>query len=216
MVRCLVLATGNPGKLREMREILGGVVGKMSLRVVGLDRFVGIGDFEETGATFAENARQKATAYSLATEQWCLADDSGLVVDALDGAPGVRSARYAADSVAAGAPRSEIDAANNVKLLKELDGLSPDMRTARFVCHLALADRQEILLEATGTVEGRIIRQPRGDNGFGYDPLFHAGRADGTMAELSPMQKNAISHRGQAVRRFAELLTELLQQIETE
>jgi len=160
----------------------------------------------EDGASFADNARIKARSYACATGQWCLADDSGLVVDALGGAPGVRSARYAAQEVPAGAGRSIVDAANTARLLRELRGVPTRERTARFICHLALADSQGVLLEAPGSVEGLIADGPRGRNGFGYDPVFFIPDLGRTAAELSPDEKNAISHRGTAVRRFAELL----------
>ena len=164
----------------------------------------------ETGATFAANARAKALYYARACVQWCLADDSGLEVDALDGRPGVHSARYATDRVGAGADRQTLDRANNIRLLADLDGIEDERRTARFVCHLALADPRRLLLEASGTIEGRIAREPSGDNGFGYDPLFYLPELGCTAAELSARQKNRISHRGKAVRRLVELLDNYL------
>jgi len=160
----------------------------------------------ETGATFAANARAKALYYARACGQWCLADDSGLEVDALDGRPGAYSARYAEDRVDAGADRHTLDRANNIRLLADLDGVEDARRTARFVCHLALADPQRLLLEASGTLDGRIAREPSGENGFGYDPLFYLPELGCTTAELSASRKNRISHRGKAVRRLAELL----------
>ena len=172
-----------------------------------LDR---IDEPEETGRTFAENARQKALYYARATGLWCLADDSGLIVDALDGEPGVRSARYAAERFAPGAGRSQRDAANTAKLLEALRDVPDEARTARFICHLALAEPGRVLLEATGAVEGVIARAPAGQNGFGYDPVFFVPRLGRTAAELPPERKNEISHRGQAVRRFARLLAQML------
>lgn len=214
MVRCLVLATRNPGKLREIREILGeivgGIVGKMPLRVVGLDRFGQIGDFEETGATFAENARAKARYYASATGEWALADDSGLSVDALGGAPGVHSARYALGDRPPDAPRAEIDVANNAKLLGALRDVPDAGRTARFICHIAMADPERVLIEACGVFEGTIVRECRGDNGFGYDPLFFVPSMGCTAAQMSSQQKGGVSHRGQAVRSFAVLLNDFL------
>lgn len=216
MVCCLVLATGNPGKLREIREILGeivgGIVGKMPLRVVGLDRFGQIGDFEETGATFAENARAKARYYARATGEWALADDSGLSVDALGGAPGVHSARYALGDRGPDASRGEIDAANNARLLGALRDTPDAGRTARFVCHIAMADAERVLIEARGVFEGTIARECRGDNGFGYDPLFFVPSMGCTAAQMSSQQKSGVSHRGQAVRSFAVLLNDFLTQ----
>ncbi len=203
----IVLATTNPGKLREIRQVLGS----LPIDVLGPETFGEIDEPVEDGPTFAANAAIKARYYARATATWCLADDSGLVVDALDGAPGVFSARYGADRVPASAQRSEIDAANNAKLLEDMADIPDQRRTARFVCHLALSDGETILLEACGTVEGRIARAESGENGFGYDPLFIAEQTECAVAELSAEQKNQISHRGKAVREFAELLRAYLQ-----
>ena len=192
----LVLATTNPGKLREIRQALG----ELPVEVVGPDIY---GEIElpiEDGDTFAANAAIKARHYAMATGTWCLADDSGLVVDALDGAPGVLSARYAADRLPPSADRKETDNANNAKLLEALAGVPDDKRTARFVCQLAMCDGKDILLEAGGTVEGKIAFAPSGQNGFGYDPLFIADETGCSVAELSPEEKSRISHRGKAVR----------------
>ncbi|MFW5732091.1 MAG: RdgB/HAM1 family non-canonical purine NTP pyrophosphatase [Planctomycetota bacterium] len=202
----IVVATGNPGKLGEIREVLGD----LSVSVLGLKDLTPIEEPEETGRTFAENARDKAVYYAEKTNLPCLADDSGLEVDALNGAPGVHSARFAAGEVAPDAPRPAIDAANNAKLLNALADVPEEKRTARFVCHLALAADGEILLEARDTIEGRIARSPAGDNGFGYDPLFVVPEKGCTTAQLPPEQKNAISHRGKAVRTFAAKLQEYL------
>lgn len=203
--RPLVLATRNAGKYREIARALRDA----PIRLIGPGHFEHIPSPAETGRTFADNARAKAIYYARATGHWCLADDSGLVVDALDGRPGVLSARYAADRCEANADREALDAANNARLLAELEGVDDEKRTARFVCHLAMAEADRILLKTSGAVEGRIARQPRGRNGFGYDPLFVL--PDGrTMAELSADRKNAISHRGKAVRSFASLLREML------
>jgi len=205
-MRTLVVATGNPGKLREIRQTLGD----LPVRVVGLRDLPPLDEPAETGGTFAANARDKATYYARATGHWCVADDSGLVVDALGGRPGVYSARYAADRCDPGAGRDVVDAANNAKLLDELADVPDERRTARFVCALALSDGETILIETDGTVEGRIARTERGSNGFGYDPLFHLPSRGVTTAELPPDAKNAISHRGQATRRFATELKTLL------
>ncbi len=205
--RTLILASRNPGKLREIQQVLAD----LNVTVTSIDEIAGqLAEPEETGSTFAENARDKARYYSKATGMWCLADDSGLEVDALDGEPGVRSARYAADRVGPHAGREIADPANNHKLLENLQGVPDDQRTARFVCQLALADGDEILAEARGTIEGRINHAPAGENGFGYDPLFYLPEKQCTTAQLSSEEKNAISHRGQAVRRFAEKLAALL------
>ena len=202
----LVLATRNPGKCREIREVLADA----PVEIVSLDSFAPVAEPAEDGATFAENARHKALYYARATGQWCLADDSGLVVDALGGAPGVHSARYAADECPPESRRDVIDAANNAKLLRELAGVPDDKRTARFVCHLAMADAREVLIEARGAIEGCIGHVARGDNGFGYDPLFWVTDRGCTTAELPSDDKNRISHRGQALRTFAHQLERLL------
>jgi len=202
----IVLATRNPGKLREIRQVLS----PLSVEAMSLEDFGEIPEPAETGKTFAANARAKALYYARATGRWALADDSGLEVDALNGAPGVRSARYAADACPPGADRAAIDQANNRRLLAELQNVPDEKRTARFVCHLALADDQRILLEARGIIEGRIGHAPQGHNGFGYDPLFFVPALGCTTAQLLPEEKNRISHRGQAVRQFAEMLRQLL------
>lgn len=204
----IVLATRNPGKIREIRQVLAD----LPVRIASLEEFGDIPEPEEHGQTFARNAQDKAMYYARASGQWCLADDSGLEVDALRGDPGVRSARYAADHCGENAPRGVIDAANNAKLLERLKDVPDERRTARFVCHLALADGQKVILEAHDTIEGRIIHAPRGSNGFGYDPLFFVDEALCTTAELPSDRKNQISHRGKALRHFASLLKELTQQ----
>ena len=204
--REIVLATGNPGKLREIAQVLSG----LPVDVVGLNEITDIPEPAETGATFAQNARDKALYYARATGRWCLADDSGLEVDALGGAPGIHSARYSSDTVAPTADRKTIDLANNAKLLTALKDVPDHDRTARFVCCLALAGSGGILIETSGTFEGLIARSGAGDNGFGYDPLFYIPDLDCSAAQLPPEEKNRISHRGQAVRRFAELLTDYL------
>mgnify|MGYP003376212558 CR=1 FL=1 len=187
--RPLLLATANVGKLRELRELLG------DLTVLGL-RDVGIDDLPETADTFLGNATQKAVEAARRTGLPCLADDSGLCVDALDGAPGVYSARYAG--------RHGDDAANRALLLERLRDVADDLRTARFRCVLALADQagslRERVLHAEGECPGAITRAPRGDGGFGYDPLFVPAGETRTMAELPSAAKHALSHRGAALR----------------
>ncbi len=202
----IVLATSNPGKLREIKQLLA----ELPVNVVGLNELGDIAEPDETGDTFAQNAREKALYYARVTGRWCLADDSGLRVDALDGAPGVCSARYSGDATAPGAPREDIDRANNAKLLTALENTPDDQRTARFVCAVALARGSEILIETSGEFEGMIARNTAGENGFGYDPLFYLPDRECFAAELSAKEKNAISHRGRAVRRFAEMLTDYL------
>jgi XTP/dITP diphosphohydrolase len=201
----LVLASRNPGKIREIRQILLD----LPAGLVGLEGLDSLSEPVEDGETFAANARLKAAYYARATGRWCLADDSGLEVDALGGAPGVRSARYAADECPPGAPRAVLDAANNAKLLRALAGVAAENRTARFVCHAVLADPEGELLEACDTVEGRIGFDARGENGFGYDPLFLLPQFGCTTAELDAERKNAISHRGKAMRAIAEMIHEV-------
>lgn len=189
----LLIATGNVGKAREFGEILAPLGWSCaSLKTLAAP----ICEPEETGATFRANACLKAEHYARAANTYALADDSGLVVDALGGKPGVFSARWAKMHDAGAG-----DAANNALLLRQLEAVPDEGRTARFACVLALADpRGRTLLTAAGTVEGRILREPRGANGFGYDPLFLIGEKGRTTAELSPDEKHAISHRGNATR----------------
>jgi len=200
--RRIVLATGNPGKLREMAQVLES----LPVEVVSISEIADLPEPDETGTTFAQNAREKAIYYASATQEWCLADDSGLQVDALDGAPGIRSARYSSDTVAPGADRRTVDRANNAKLLAALQDVPDVERTARFVCCVALAGPDGVLIEASGQFEGVIARTPAGNNGFGYDPLFYVPAEGAAAAELPAEKKNSISHRGRAVRRFSELL----------
>ena len=202
----IVIASGNPGKVREIRKSLG----ELPVEVIDLISLSSVPEPDEKGSTFEENARHKAIYYACNTHNWCLADDSGLVVDALNGAPGVKSARYASDCLPTNATREQIDAANNSKLLAELTDVPDRDRTARFVCHLALSDGEKINLESTGVVEGKIGHQPVGKNGFGYDPLFIAEEVGCSLAQLSKQEKNRISHRGKAVRRFVKLLQKYL------
>lgn len=207
--RSILLSTRNGGKIREIREVLQ----PLGISAGGLEDFEHVPEPEETGLTFAANARQKALYYAQVTGQICLADDSGLEVDALDGRPGVYSARYAADRCPATASRAEIDAANNAKLLAELADVPEHLRTARFVCHLALAKGDKVLLETFDTIEGRIGYEPRGQNGFGYDPLFFYPPLGCTTAELPQGKKNLVSHRGKAVRTFAAMLSKMLDRL---
>ena len=194
----LLIATGNAGKVREFREMLG------SERFTWRD-LAERGDkqpVEETGQTFRANACLKASQYALRHRMWALADDSGLEVDALGGKPGVTSARWAEIN---GTGRGDAD--NNKTLLRQLENIPDGARTARFVCVLALADPMgKVILTARDTVEGNILRSPRGENGFGYDPLFHIAELGKTTAELAPDEKHRISHRGKALRRLRELM----------
>jgi XTP/dITP diphosphohydrolase len=202
--RVILVATTNPGKVRELRALLGDQVEWKSLT-----DFPGIGEVRENGATFAENARKKALGYAQAAGLWTLGDDSGLVVDALGGAPGVNSARFSGER-AKGADRKVVDRKNMEKLLSLLQGVPKDKRTARFVCCLCLASPEKVLLETRGTLEGIIAEEPAGTGGFGYDPVFLVPQLGQTVAELGEDEKNAISHRGNAMRQLKPLLQRLL------
>ncbi len=205
----IVVATGNPGKLAELDRILDG----LDVELVPMSQ-LGLPEPVEDGDTFEANALIKARAASQATGLAALADDSGLEVDALGGAPGVRSARYAADEHrpdgGAGDPEArDGDVANNRRLLRELQTVAERDRTARFVCAAALVAPDGREWTERGTMEGRIVDEPRGAAGFGYDPHFVADGETRTNAELSPDEKDARSHRGaafRAVRRHVEAL----------
>ena len=195
----ILLATGNPHKLDEVRAILHGE----GIQVLGLDALGTMpAEPAEDANSFEGNARLKAVGYARATGRRCLADDSGLSVDALDGAPGIYSARYAGT----GETRDARDAANNAKLLLALEHVPHDLRTARFVCCMCLADPDgSIVAQSRGTFEGVIVDEPRGTNGFGYDPLLEL--AEGcTSAELDRDEKSRRSHRAEATRAMAALL----------
>jgi len=203
-MREILLATSNPGKAREMCEILSGPEPGLSaaIRWRFLHEFEELPEPVEDCATFRANAEIKARHYARLSGLWTVADDSGLEVDALGGEPGVRSARYG------GAPRD--DRANNALLIERLVGVPAERRSARFRCASVLSDGRRVLASAEGSVEGRIIDTPRGSNGFGYDPHFWIDSAGLTAAEMSAEQKNAISHRGQALTRLREQLVRLL------
>ncbi len=199
----LVVATGNPGKLREFRAALA----REGVEVLGLDALARVPDVEETGSTFERNARLKAEAYSRETDLPVLAEDSGLEVDALGGEPGVLSARY-------GGPG--LDDRGRVGLLLERLGDVPDeRRTARFRCLLAAARHGRVLAVFEGSVEGRVGREPRGENGFGYDPVFIHEALGRTFAEIGGDDKERLSHRGQAIRRLLAALREGALDLET-
>jgi XTP/dITP diphosphohydrolase len=196
--RTLLLATRNAGKVREIRAMLAAYPG---LDVVGLDE-AGVEERPEDEAveafdTFEENALAKARHYAARSGLPALADDSGIAVDALGGAPGVRSRRFAPDHTVRGGAQDE---ANNHHLLRMLEGEPPERRTARYVCAAAIATPEGRELVRTGTCEGVILPAPRGTGGFGYDPLFHVPAEGCTFGELAQERKNAISHRGRAVR----------------
>jgi XTP/dITP diphosphohydrolase len=190
----LLLATTNVHKLEEFRTIFSEIPFKLlSLRDLHLDL-----DVEETGTTFAENAELKAVAYARASGLLTLADDSGLEIDALDGAPGVNSARFAGQD-ASYEERFRI-------LLGRLQGLPVERWTARFRCAITVAEPAGYYQTVEGTIEGRIAEAPRGENGFGYDPIFLVPELGKTTAELPSELKNSISHRGRAAQKAATLL----------
>jgi XTP/dITP diphosphohydrolase len=197
----LVLATRNEGKLRELARILGGEV-----KLVGLDAFPGAPDVPETEATFEGNALLKARAIAAYTGLPAVADDSGLCVDALNGMPGVLSARWA------GRPRinrQSDDKANLELVLAQVADVPEGRLGARFVCAAALVDPNGPEWVTVGEVAGRLIREPRGTGGFGYDPIFVPTGFDLTTAEMTPEAKDAISHRGRAFRALAPFITHL-------
>jgi len=191
----LVVATTNPNKLREIRGILDGA----GVQVVGLDAFPPVAEPDETGTTFAENARQKAAYYATALGAVVVAEDSGLEVDGLGGEPGVHSARYGGQA----APTYPEKFALIYAGLRARGALGCP---ARFVCALAVADGAAILYEARGTIEGRVHDAPRGDRGFGYDPIFFFPPLGRTLAELDDDEKAAVSHRGAAFRQLRDHL----------
>ena len=194
MMTELVLASGNKGKLAEFQRLLEG----LDVQIHSMKEYPEIGEIVEDGSTFAENALIKARAVCKATGKPAMADDSGLAVDALNGAPGIYSARFA------GEQRSDAD--NNAKVLQLLEGVEDGKRTARFFCVIAivLPDGREYTVE--GTCEGTILRALRGEGGFGYDPLFYVESLDKTFAELTMEEKNRISHRGHANRKAVEII----------
>jgi XTP/dITP diphosphohydrolase len=196
-VKQVVLASGNPGKVREIHQLLAD----LDLDVVPQNAY-GVIDAEETGLSFVENALLKARNAALHTGLPAIADDSGIEVDYLNGAPGIYSARYAG----AGAG----DRANLEKLLADLAGVADEQRTARFQCLMVYLRHAHdpVPLICQGTWEGRILFAPRGDNGFGYDPVFYVPTHDCSSAELPPELKNALSHRGQALRKLLAALRE--------
>ncbi|MBW4608088.1 MAG: RdgB/HAM1 family non-canonical purine NTP pyrophosphatase [Hassallia sp. WJT32-NPBG1] len=180
MTKLLVVATGNPGKLREMQAYLADLAWELTLKPEELE-------VEETGDTFAANACLKASQVALATGNWAIADDSGLQVDALGGAPGVYSARY-----------GKTDSERIARVLRELDNQTN--RQAQFACAVAIARPDgAIALQSEGVCRGEILQSPRGNGGFGYDPIFYVPELQLTFAEMTPDLKRSISHRGKAI-----------------
>jgi XTP/dITP diphosphohydrolase len=198
----IIIATGNAGKVIEFREMLAG----LDVKITSLaDHFDPLPDIVEDGATFYDNAKIKADwVYDKTGGIWSLADDSGLEVDALNGAPGVSSARYSGDGATA--------ANNNEKLLNELRDIPEHLRIARFKCVLVLKIGIDAYYTAEGACEGRIVNNPFGDKGFGYDPLFVPDGYDITFAQLGSEEKNKISHRGIALKNMKQVAFDKLRQ----
>ena len=196
----VLVATSNPGKIRDLQ----GASRQFGIVVEALPDFASLPAVIEDGVTFEANARKKAEAYSLyADGEIVIADDSGLEVDALGGAPGVHSARYAADEPHTAEANTD-DEANNAKLVRQIKQVPADHRTGRFVCWIAAARDGMTLAVFEGKAEGIILEAPRGSNGFGYDPLFYFPAIKKTFAELTAEDKARYSHRGAAFRKFLE------------
>ncbi len=206
----VLIATSNQGKLRDF----AGAAAVHGIEVAGLSGFASLPPAVEDGANLEENARKKAEHYSrYAPGELVLADDSGLSVDALNGAPGVHSARYAmfegvnsdqANVDQAGVDQADVDQANNAKLLRELEEIADRERGARFVCVISAARDGQEVAHFHGEARGTILRQLRGELGFGYDPLFYMRELGKSFAELTPEEKALVSHRGAALRKFLE------------
>ena len=193
-----LIATSNPGKLGDFV----GAAATLNIEIKPIPNFASLPPVVEDGLTFEENARKKAEGYSRDVPgEIVLADDSGLEVDALKGAPGVHSARYAADAPHLMNNNTD-DQANNTRLLRELKDVPADRRSGRFVCVIAAARDGQTLATFRGEVEGMILHHPRGANGFGYDPLFYFPQIQKAFAELTPEEKAQYSHRGAAFRQF--------------
>jgi XTP/dITP diphosphohydrolase len=204
MKRKILVATTNIGKIAELKAMLD-----LDAQWLDLSYYPEIEEIEEDGQTFIENACKKAIGYARATGQWTIADDSGLEVDALGGEPGVKSARYSGDKTV-NDDGSLIDHRNIAKVLELLEGVPQAKRTARFFCSLSLASPEQILIETEGTLEGLITKKEIGKNGFGYDPIFFVPHLNKTVAQLTSEEKNAISHRGSAIRKLKPMLEKLL------
>jgi XTP/dITP diphosphohydrolase len=195
----VIIATKNPGKAREFEHIFSS----RGITVQTLLDFPEIPEVDETGTTFEENAALKAEAVSKALGKMVIGDDSGLIVDALEGRPGIYSARYA------GEPKN--DERNTDKVLSELEGTPEEKRSARFYCALAVAVPGQETITVSGTCEGRILEERRGSNGFGYDPVFYVPEKGLAMAELSSDEKNKISHRANALKKLDVVLDSILE-----
>ncbi|MCM1047392.1 MAG: XTP/dITP diphosphatase [Clostridiales bacterium] len=198
MRKTIIFATGNQGKMREIRQILSDMdVEVLSMKEAGIDI-----DIVEDGTTFEENAIIKAKAVAAKTEHIVMADDSGLEVDYLNKEPGIYSARYMGED-------TPYDI-KNANLIERLDGVKDEKRSARFVCAIATVMPDGQLLTAHGVIEGRIAYEPKGEKGFGFDPILYLPERNCTCAELSEEEKNAISHRGRALRAMKEKLEKII------
>lgn len=200
LMKKIYVATSNPGKLRDF----AGAAAAHNVAVESIPNFAKLDPVVEDGATFEDNARKKADQYSLALPgQIVIADDSGLEVDALGGAPGVHSARYAAHEPHKAGVNTDDDA-NNARVLHELEGVPEEKRTGRFVCVIAAARDGRTLATFRGVAEGQILDHLQGNGGFGYDPMFYFPSIQKTFAELTPEEKSKYSHRGAAFRKLLE------------
>lgn len=202
VVKKILIATTNPGKQAELSAMLD-----FDIQWLSIADFPNLKEVIEDGETFAENARKKALGYAKQTGLWTLADDSGLVIDALDGQPGVKSARF---SGAKEQERTLIDHKNIAKVLELMKDIPAEKRTARFICSICLASADKILIETQGKLEGVIARNKTGTGGFGYDPIMFVPQLNKTVAQMLPDEKNALSHRGNAIRKLKPLLEKLL------
>lgn len=199
--RLIVLASRNASKTREVAELLAPV----GFQVLPVTQFPHVPEVDENGATFAENAAKKAREVAVALGQWVIGEDSGLVVDALNGAPGIYSARYSGPDAT--------DARNSARLMQEMQNVPDDRRGGGYVCSVALSDPQgNIRIAVEGTCRGRILREPQGTGGFGYDPWFLIPEYHRTFGELSATVKHRISHRARAFARFIPLLQRISEQ----
>ncbi len=206
----LVLASRNPKKSREISALLA----PFGLEVVGVDQFPHVPEVDEDRDTFTGNAQKKAVEVAKVVRRWTIAEDSGLCVDALNGDPGVYSARYAIEDRpdhAESVDRQMQDDLNNAKLIRELANVPPEQRTAGYVCHVSVADPDGVVrLDVECSCRGRIIDEPQGNNGFGYDPYFLIPEYHRTFGELSALVKNCLSHRSRAMQRLIPQLVALL------
>lgn len=200
--KTILVATQNKEKRREIADILKDIPG---ILLKGPDDFPFLPEIEEDGSTFQENAIKKATTIAKACNTWALADDSGLEIEALNGRPGIFSSRYAGPNAT--------DEKNIEKVLSELKWVRKEKRTARFVCSIALASPDQLLLVVEGACDGLITEEQRGKQGFGYDPIFYVAQYHQTFGELHPSIKNTVSHRAQALKQLKEQIIPLIRNI---